>query len=390
VSRRGASLLVLGALVVGGNAAVMFAPGGGANPGGTSAKPRIFRVTVKASEYKFVLSRKAVPTSGTVIFTVVNTGKLTHDFKILGTKTRLLKPGQNAILRIVIKKKGRYSYICTVPGHAKLGMKGIFYVGVKVPKIAPNQSTGLDFPGSASVSTTMRFRFPNPQNNGLPAYGPNGRGVTYIWKAYPRQQHGYYTTFFWGNDGQFQPSHIYYGFHPFPDPHDGCLAHFWEIAGDGGNDYIGDHVAYNTWYTQVARVWINDDGTKMLQYYWNWPNEQDLIAHTVSSSGDNTNPANPALTWGDAPWPSASGTCGGGGQGEEVYDGIIRGIQIYSNRLSLTNIRSEINHPLSTAAGSSYIWYLNVNPTPSDISDKSGKNHNPTWVGSERPTLYTG
>lgn len=66
----------------------------------------------------------------------------------------------------------------------------------------PATVTGLDFPGSAGVSTTMRFQFPNSQLSGLPIWGPNGRGVTYIWRAYPRQQDGYYTTFFWGPSGQ--------------------------------------------------------------------------------------------------------------------------------------------------------------------------------------------
>ena len=36
--------------------------------------------------------------------------------------------------------------------------------------------TGLDFPGSAGATTTMRFKFANPQNNGLPIYGPGGTG----------------------------------------------------------------------------------------------------------------------------------------------------------------------------------------------------------------------
>jgi hypothetical protein len=40
--------------------------------------------------------------------------------------------------------------------------------------------TGLDFPGTAVK--TIRFRFSNPQNNGLPIYGPSGNGVTYIWR----------------------------------------------------------------------------------------------------------------------------------------------------------------------------------------------------------------
>ena len=77
---------------------------------------------------------------------------------------------------------------------------------------AQDAVTGLDFPGSAAVSTTMRFKFVNPHTNGLPIYGPGGNGVTYIWRAYPRQQAGYYTAFFWGNDdgqgnpGQAEPS----------------------------------------------------------------------------------------------------------------------------------------------------------------------------------------
>ncbi|MCC6988444.1 MAG: hypothetical protein IT181_05565, partial [Acidobacteria bacterium] len=74
------------------------------------------------------------------------------------------------------------------------------------PAVAQTE-TGLDFPGSAAVAAspgpyprTMRFKFENPHLNGLPIYGPNGQGVTYIWRAFPRQQAGYYTAFFWGND----------------------------------------------------------------------------------------------------------------------------------------------------------------------------------------------
>ena len=289
-----------------------------------------------------MLSRRAVPTPGTVIFTVVNTGKITHDFKILGKKTKLLNPGQKAILRIIFKKTKRYGYICTVPDHAKLGMKGIFYVGIKVPKVTPDRTTGLDFPGSASVSTTMRFQFSNPQHNGLPAYGPNGKGVTYIWKAYPRQQPGYYTTFFWGNDGGDYDSGTFYGFHPYPQG-DGTT-HKWEIAGDvaaGGLDILGGNVVYNRWYTQVARVWA-DAKAKHQEFYWDWPDQSKAITHTARPSVDNTNPPHPALTWGDAPWPASHGVYGPSGQGNEVYDGILRGIQIYNN-LSISPRYSERN-----------------------------------------------
>lgn len=71
-------------------------------------------------------------------------------------------------------------------------------------------------------------------------------------------------------------------------------------------------------------------------------------------------------------------------------NGVIRGIQIYSSTLTLNEILSEVAAPLSTSKGASGVWYLNLNPTPTDISDKSGKGHNPAWVGGERPLLWSG
>jgi hypothetical protein len=136
-------------------------------------------------------------------------------------------------------------------------------------------------------------------------------------------------------------------------------------------------------------VWADANG-KHQEFYWDWPDQSQVLTHTARPSVDNTNPPNPALTWGDAPWPAATGVYGPSGQGNEVYDGILRGIQIYNNLLTLRDVQREINTPLSTTAGKSSVWYLNVNPTPTDISDKSGKHHDPTWVGSERPKLYAG
>jgi uncharacterized cupredoxin-like copper-binding protein len=83
-------------------------------------------VSVKASEFKFVLSRKTAP-HGTVVFKVVNKGHVAHDFKIAGKKTVKLKPGKSAILKVTLKK-GTYRYICTVDAHAVAGMKGTFKV----------------------------------------------------------------------------------------------------------------------------------------------------------------------------------------------------------------------------------------------------------------------
>ena len=103
--------------------AAVFAAGGAARQNGSAATAR---VTVAASEFKFTLSKRSAPT-GTVIFVVTNRGKLTHDFKIAGKKTLLIKPGKSATLRVTLSK-GRYPYVCTVKGHAAAGMKGIFTV----------------------------------------------------------------------------------------------------------------------------------------------------------------------------------------------------------------------------------------------------------------------
>jgi uncharacterized cupredoxin-like copper-binding protein len=81
-------------------------------------------ITVKASEFKFVLSKKSAH-HGTVVFKVTNKGHIQHNFKIGGKKTSMLKPGKSATLKVTLKK-GSFKYLCTVPGHAAAGMKGTF------------------------------------------------------------------------------------------------------------------------------------------------------------------------------------------------------------------------------------------------------------------------
>lgn len=241
--------------------------------------------------------------------------------------------------------------------------------------------SGLDFPGSAAVTTTMRFRFLNP----LPIYP-----ATYIWRAYPRQQAGYYTAFFWGNDdGQGTlktflwvkdgSADSYYGAHPYPHPAPQGTAHDWEIA-LLQTDIVNGVVVYNRWYTQALRVWSDAVG-KHHEFYWDLPHTDasHRVTYTAPPSYGNRNPPVPALTWGDAPWAP----------GNEVWNGMLRGIQVYSDNLSVSEILKEVNAPLSTGTGAASIWYLNLNPTPEDIADKSGRGHNPEWVGNQRPRHWT-
>ncbi len=249
----------------------------------------------------------------------------------------------------------------------------------------PERTTGLDFPGSARVSSTMRFKFTNP----MPIYGEPGSGVTYIWRAYPRQQAGYYTAFFWGNDdgkGNLDTflwdgaaADSYYGANPYPNPPPNGSAHNWEVSVEQA-DYQNGVVEYDRWFIQALRVWEASNGKKHHEFYWDLPHtgRAHRVTRISPANWGNKAPPSPTLTWGDAPWAP----------GNEVWNGMLRGIQIYDGLLSVSDVIAEACSPLSTEEGRASIWYLNLNPTPKDISDKSGKGHDPVWVGRKRPSLY--
>lgn len=249
------------------------------------------------------------------------------------------------------------------------------------PGSAPqNDSTGLDFPGSAAVGSTVRFRFRNP----LAIYP-----ATYIWRAFPRHQAGYYTAFFWGNDDGLNDvrtfrwtetgrADSYYGAHPYPIPPPLGTVHRWEIA-ILETDITNGDVVYDRWYTQAMRVWADQAG-KHHEFYWDLPNLDARVTFRAPPDWGNRLPPAPALTWGDAPWAP----------GNEVWNGILRGFQIYSTTLSPDALMGEVASPLSTDSGRDNVWYLNLDPRPDDISDRSGRGHQPEWVGALRPRMWTG
>lgn len=87
-------------------------------------------------------------------------------------------------------------------------------------------------------------------------------------------------------------------------------------------------------------------------------------------------PPAPGLVIGDAPW----------NPGQEVWDGVLRGFQFYDSSLTLKEIAKEVAAPGTVRMP----WYLNLDPTPEDINDKSGNGNHPRWVGHERPSLWAG
>jgi plastocyanin len=91
-----------------------------------SATPQ--RVTVAASEFKFVVAPKTVKKNAVITFAVTNKGTIGHDFKIGGKKSAVIPAGKKATLKVTFKKAGRYPYLCTLPSHAAAGMKGVLIV----------------------------------------------------------------------------------------------------------------------------------------------------------------------------------------------------------------------------------------------------------------------
>ena len=92
----------------------------------------------KPSGFHFTLSKSSVP-AGSVTFDVKNVSTFPHTFKLCsspkggtgnsctGKGTSMISPGGTAALTVTLKK-GSYEYLCTIPGHAAGGMKGILKV----------------------------------------------------------------------------------------------------------------------------------------------------------------------------------------------------------------------------------------------------------------------
>ena len=117
------SVSALAALTIAGLALVPLA---GAHTD-RQARSTATTVQVKGGEFFFKLSTKSVATPRKVTFVFKNTGHILHDFKISSKKTPLIGPGKTATISVTLKK-GKYTYLCTVPGHAAAGMKGVFTV----------------------------------------------------------------------------------------------------------------------------------------------------------------------------------------------------------------------------------------------------------------------
>jgi plastocyanin len=119
--------------------ALVVAPGALAGPRASTLVSTVTVTAGKPSEFKYTVTPSVVK-RGIIAFKFTNKGALPHDFKwcsrrssslansCTGRGTRAISPGQTTTLRVVVLLKGTYEYLCTIPGHAAAGMKGLLNV----------------------------------------------------------------------------------------------------------------------------------------------------------------------------------------------------------------------------------------------------------------------
>lgn len=280
--------------------------------------------------------------------------------------------------------------------------------------------TGLIFPknsASGGPVYTDVYAFQWQDTTGLPFYGPGDAGVTILFEYTPTdpEQAGYYTSFFFASRDPGTPNsgamgcfegtwngsacsgssvRAYYGAHPYPIMPPNSTDHYWEISTEQTDDVNADDgspVTVIAGQTYVQAFVVTNPGagnSKTMKFFVDLPNVTtgDIITRNTASTYGDTPPTNPMLFFADAPWSFQYGR-------SERLAGRLRGLKIFAAALSQSDMlieasRLDIDGAITTA-GIDSIWYSNVNPTPTDISDKSGNANDPTWVNeSFKPTLW--
>jgi plastocyanin len=116
--RSAATLLVTVVLIVGSvSASAAFAT--------TGPNPYAI-VKVSLQDSRIILSSYRVHDVTYVDFLVHNAGKLHHNFRIGGIATKSMPPGQTTHLLVAFPAYGKYRFVCTIHGTAK--MSGSFQV----------------------------------------------------------------------------------------------------------------------------------------------------------------------------------------------------------------------------------------------------------------------
>lgn len=280
-------------------------------------------------------------------------------------------------------------------GGLSAGFGGLVPVVPRVVSVGGGSSeavAGLIFPSNSVAGSDIGIDFTGADM--VPRLGH-----TIIWKANYAQQTGYY-AWCWHvfADNAWHGGSGEYGCHPYPATGavDGSgyatggtgssgEVHWHEIA--NGLDKLSDggsalEVVKGVWLSQartcetvgsnyVHTFWPDIDGNPSFSITW------------TTSTAPNTGTFGPMkFRFGASPW-TASGSAN-----VETPSGTFRHLLQYSRAMTLSEIQAKLALVNDDTADADR-WYSNLNPTPADVSDKSGQDHHPSWANANRPTLYT-
>ena len=205
-----------------------------------------------------------------------------------------------------------------------------------------------------------------------------------IFQAYPQDNGVHYQTFFFhGIEGDYSPnSDKFYGCAPYPLEQ---VEMRWEIAANS-QDFTGDLMTYDRWFNCAFVAWADDDG-KHHRFYYDLPDTSKVVEVDLPPDYFSSLTSTHSFTWGDAPWDHV--TFYGGKK--EQYKGVLRRLKIFTTALSIEDATAEAqSDEVVSLAGAMSTWYLNANPRPDDLTDKSGNGNDFRWYEPENTaSLWT-
>lgn len=246
---------------------------------------------------------------------------------------------------------------------------------------------------NTNASSDVRLRWTGAA---LPPRWP----LTILYKYRPRQQTGFYATFWYTAATEaFNGQPYYNGGLPYPPGGSGGTTHKWEVAHDGTDTQSSQDVVKGVWYPQAFVSSL--DGSSNLNYIYYWATDSgmgasyQITAQTTAASlvtcvctSTSVNAGAYIMEAGASPWESGSN---GAGTNDETLSGWLRDVQVFDTILSSSDITTEMateSNAAVTAVGIRHLWYSNLDPIPTDVTDKSGAGHDPAWANALRPTQF--
>ncbi|HKP96481.1 MAG TPA: hypothetical protein VJ385_12055 [Fibrobacteria bacterium] len=268
----------------------------------------------------------------------------------------------------------------------------------------------MNYPGNGTPGGDIGLDWKGPNI-------PSRINHTILWQWVGRDQNGFFAVAWHANNdgtwhGYSQPEYspMYeFGTHPFPYRAEAG------ISSDGQATYPSDYKSGNIQYMEIAgliaagrdflaspgpgsayrfvpghvykqartcRVIVGGPNNGKLEhlFYVDLPDTTKVIRQ-VAPSGWPT-PNAPVFRFGASPWT------GNGSSNSETPNGILRAFKMFPALSTADMLAESASDQVNTPATANPPWYINVNPTPTDVSDKSGAGHHPVWANSNRPSLY--